>query len=431
MRHSKILSPSRRRSAVRQRLSAGTYQAPSVSIVMTLSPGPECRGRNRALTRERPSDCLVHDDGRSPARTVTCDVAACLELARGCRSTAACPPARIARAQPGRWSSATASPVAGLYSCSCQPSPNPYTTRPRAAHRTARCATRSVSGVDRQRAHSPRSAASARPADRDPQKEPGRDCQFRDRCGRPSSDEGAPRRGPPGELRPPTTSVDRLRRPPNPPSIGARPGPAALRAGDARGFGRQRPAFAEVPVGRVDRVPVHLVRPRAAEQHRGRSGQRYDARGAPWCDEREVARSGSATNQTGSRPPPFQYFTSSSHSCLRRRRQTLRQTAGTSRAHPLRSAAEDRTPAAGASPAPGASDRPAAARMSASIRNAGAAPSRVRDQRRAVPPRARRHDDGERRPTAAPAAAPPQPTNRARYATGTTSGSAYRVVTVS
>ena len=49
---------------------------------------------------------------------------------------------------------------------------------------------------------------------------------------------------------------------------GAATSVAPVGLGDAGGFRRQRPSFADIPVRPLDAVPVHLVRPNAAQEHR-------------------------------------------------------------------------------------------------------------------------------------------------------------------
>ena len=59
---------------------------------------------------------------------------------------------------------------------------------------------------------------------------------------------------------------------------------APVSVGDTGGFRRQRPAFADVPLGPVHAVPIHLVRARSAEQHRIRNGPAKRQR-RPMLDE--------------------------------------------------------------------------------------------------------------------------------------------------
>ena len=66
-----------------------------------------------------------------------------------------------------------------------------------------------------------------------------------------------------------------------------------------------------------NRVPVHLVRPDAAEEHRIRSAPSEMLRAAPHDrPARDRCAAGRRRTRPAARPPPFQYFTSSSHSCF-------------------------------------------------------------------------------------------------------------------
>ena len=66
-------------------------------------------------------------------------------------------------------------------------------------------------------------------------------------------------------------------------------GPRRSSLRDPGGLWRERPSLAQIPVRRVDHVPVHLVRPRTAEEHRRREWP--SVRDRPPCvpEEREVA----------------------------------------------------------------------------------------------------------------------------------------------
>ena len=123
--------------------------------------------------------------------------------------------------------------------------------------------------------------------------------------------EAAPR---PSRLRPPI--IERRRRRRRHPSVNRRRTPGhAGPLGYAGGFGREGPALAHVPLGSVDAIEVHLVRPDAAHQDGIRKRPSVLDRRAVLDEIDGSVRIGSTTNHTGARPPPFQYFTASSHSC--------------------------------------------------------------------------------------------------------------------
>ena len=148
-----------------------------------------------------------------------------------------------------------------------------------------------------------------------PQEEPGRDRSPGRPLFRRSSPErcaGAPR----PRFRPPTISVDDWAQRRTQPSIGAKPGPRPSSPAIPAVSGVSAQPFAQVPVGRRELCQSMTFGRTPPISSGYASGQRYSV---GLADGRTSARSllsGSATNQTGARPPPFQYFTSSSHSCF-------------------------------------------------------------------------------------------------------------------
>ena len=195
----------------------------------------------------------------------------------------------------------------------------------------------------------------------------------------------------------------------------------AVAFADAGGFGRQRPALADVPLGPIDAIPVHLVRPRAADEHRIRQrppvAQRLavldeiDAR--PHRIDDEPDRRTAAGVPVLHRLQPL---------VLRRRRQLARDRRHRDR-RPTQSAGESRTPAAGPWPAP-AAPAPTAPRRPCRRAAGTRAPSRAQRRRSTCRRRARRTSRSRppRRGRCRTAAARSPAT--ARYAIGTTSGSA-------
>ena len=225
------------------------------------------------------------------------------------------------------------------------------------------------------------------------------------------------------KLRPPIINVPpRRRRAANPAVDRPCDGLAPVRVGDAGRFRRQRPAFADVPLGPIDAVPVHLVRPRAAEQHRIRQRPAERQRRRRAATRSMLVRSGSTTNQTGARPPPFQYFTASSHSCCGGA-GSVRATAGI--ASPIHAIGRRRSSDSRRSIASTGATRSRRAADAHVVeqpeRRRGDA--RVRGDRRAADVRAEHRERRRRPPARDPRARGAGPAT-ARYAIGTTSGSA-------
>ena len=265
------------------------------------------------------------------------------------------------------------SPVAGLYSCSFQPSPNPNTTRPAGCASNCSMATRSLSARIIERRVVAGSGERAGRKLEHPQEESGRNVRAR----RPRCRRSPPRtRGrhlPGSRLRPPTISVDRPGPAPNP-ALAAAASPARGRLPAATpavsGVSAQpSPRYQSGGSSSCQSISFGRTPPISA---RNRSGQRYDAVGAPWWTSARSLRSGSATNQTGARPPLVPVLHELEPLVLggagRRAREGRRPIAHPSKRPPQVEvvAAVHRQDRRGGPAAP------TAARMSSSIRNAGA-----------------------------------------------------------
>ena len=81
----------------------------------------------------------------------------------------------------------------------------------------------------------------------------------------------------------------RLRVAPNPPRDTAEARSLPVLARRTGGLGRQRPAFTQIPVGRLDDMPVHFVRTRAAEQDGLAKRPAVQHRALRVLEEREIA----------------------------------------------------------------------------------------------------------------------------------------------
>ena len=180
------------------------------------------------------------------------------------------------------------SPVAGSYSCSCHPSPNPYTTWPAGCASNCSSATRSESARNHQRRIVPLPRQRLGRQIEDPQEEARTDFRFRDDAA-VQRETKASAVGTAGQQPSAKHQRERLRRPTNPSLAPAGRRPLPARDRHAGGLGRQRPALAEIPGRRIERVPVHFVRPHAADElaETERPPVRRARRAV--VDEREVA----------------------------------------------------------------------------------------------------------------------------------------------
>ena len=229
-------------------------------------------------------------------------------------------------------------PVTGLNSCSCQPSPKPdQRTRRRGVELFDR-----DPGAGRRRHRHRVVGGRAAVALRERQRH-----ELEERSGRQGvvderkTTEGDRQAGPQRRIE--ASAADhqraaRRRRAVNPAGDRTTGWIAPVSVGDAGGFRRQRPAFADVPLGPVDAVPIHLVRARSAEQHRIRNGpakrQRRRRAGRGRCSraaDRRRTRPARRRRRSSTSPPPSTRAGAATAASARRRawrRQSTRSAAG-------------------------------------------------------------------------------------------------------